>query len=270
LGDTKNVNVITGTPRSGSTLLCNLLNQHPHMYASSTSMLPAFVQGIVHTYSTSSEIKSDLINNREAAEARIDRVTKTFIDSWYIGETSKDMIFDKSRGWLPVIPVLKKLYPHSKVVVTIRDPRGILGSIEKQNAKNPLLDANKEKSITKRVEELFGDEGMAGAPLRGIEDSLRRKMDVFYLKFENFVDTPLAVLAALHDFLGIDNFKHDLDNIKNTATDVDALYLFKYPHHGSGKIVPPPSNEWKQYFSDDVAATLLSHFPLYCQNFGYR
>lgn len=263
------MNVITGLPRSGSTLLCNLLNQHPHIYASSTSMLPAFVMGIIHTYSTSIEIKSDLITDRKAAEDREARCLKAFIDAWY-ADVHKEMIFDKSRGWPSNLPALWKLYPNAKVIVTVRDPRGVLGSIEKQNSKNPLLDPNKEKSITKRVEDFFGEEGMVGMPIRGVEDIIRRRWPVFFFKYEEFIDRPLVTLERLHMYLEIDNFEHDLDNIENTATDVDALYLYKYPHEGHGRLSAPPLDEWKEHVPDEVARALIGRFPLYCQHFKYE
>lgn len=264
------MNVITGLPRSGSTLLCNLLNQHPHIYASSTSILPSFAMGIIHTYSTSTEIKSDLIRDRDMAEKRIDRALTAFIDAYYSHIKDKEMIFDKSRGWLPIVPVLWKLYPHAKIVVIVRDPRGVLGSLEKQNAKNPTLDSNKERSITKRVEDFYGDEGMVGLPLRSIEDAIRRKLQVHYIKCEDFLDAPCETLNKLHRYLEIDNFEHNIDNVVNTATDVDALYLFKFPHEGSGKIIPCDRDEWKQFVPDEVSKVLLDKFSVFCRHFGYQ
>lgn len=259
-------------PRSGSTLVCNLLNQHPHIYAGSTSILSSFVTNMINGFGTSTEIKSDLINDRTAIEARIFRVIKGVTDNWYSEEDTggKDMVFDKGRGWIAALPPLFKLYPHAKVIVTVRDPRGVMASIEKQNAKNPLLDDTKDRSITKRVESFFSDECMVGAPIRGIEDALRRKTPVFYLKYEHLMDTPVSELARLHEYLEIDNFRHDLDNIKNTATDADALYNFKYPHEGCGRLTRPDLNEWKKYIPEDVGATLIGRFPYFCENFGYR
>ena len=39
----KNFNIITGMPRSGSTLLCNILSQNPAFHAGATSPLPEMV-----------------------------------------------------------------------------------------------------------------------------------------------------------------------------------------------------------------------------------
>ena len=58
-------NVVCGLPRSGSTLLCNLLNQNPEVYASSTSIVPVILGSTSNIISNSPEFKSLLIRNRK-------------------------------------------------------------------------------------------------------------------------------------------------------------------------------------------------------------
>ena len=59
----KQIHFITGLPRSGSTLLCNVLNQNPEFYAGSTSPLPALVNTLVNCLSNSPEVQAALIKS---------------------------------------------------------------------------------------------------------------------------------------------------------------------------------------------------------------
>jgi hypothetical protein len=60
----------------------------------------------------------------------------------------------------------------------------------------------------------------------------------------------------------------DIEGIVNVSTDVDALYLNKFPHEGSGA-VKPPSATWRDYLTPEVAANCVSGFPLFMATFAY-
>ncbi len=95
------MHVITGLPRSGSTLLCNILNQNPRFFAGSTSPLPTLLANIISTWSTQIEITSDLLHDREAAQARMLRAMREFCNAWYSDKVNETpVIFDKSRHWM--------------------------------------------------------------------------------------------------------------------------------------------------------------------------
>ena len=79
---------------------------------------------------------------------------------------------------------------------------------------------------------------------------------------------PKDVLKNLYEYLEEEYYDHDLDNIQNVATDVDALYNFKYPHIGSGKIESKCS-EWQKHIPDDMAKTLINKYRVYNQYFYY-
>jgi len=63
--------------------------------------------------------------------------------------------------------------------------------------------------------------------------------------------------------------EHNFDNIVNTSNDPDGHYLWKYPHQGSGKIVPVSADEYTKYMSPDIANLILSAFKDFNQFFGY-
>ena len=111
-----NFHVVTGLPRSGSTLLCNILNQNPDFYASSTSPLPFLLSGLVHAWSTSVEVKGLLDNHKEETEDRIQACSQGLLNDWYECKNVKT-VFDKSRMWSGNLLMLQKVLPAAKMIV---------------------------------------------------------------------------------------------------------------------------------------------------------
>ena len=265
--------VVTGLPRSGSTLLCNVLNQNPKFYASSTSPLPAFLNTLVHTWSNSVEVKGLLDKQPEETEERLKATAKGLIDNWYASFRNEDVIFDKSRAWSASSLLLKKVYPEAKIIVCVRNLVNVFASVEKQHRRNPLLDdatSPIEKTVYSRADGMFSPDGLIGAPIIGIEDLIRRAPDgVIYVQYESFSREPAMIMERLYTELEEEVYDHDFDNVKNVAEDPDGFYLHKYPHKGEGKISPCNLEEWKDYISVDLAMTIKNRFPDYNNFFGY-
>ena len=89
-------NVIGGLPRSGSTLLCNILNQNPKFHASSTSMITPVLNTMSNMLSKSTEIKGELQKDRKKTEERMRQLLRGVVEGWY---KDYDVVFDKCRGW---------------------------------------------------------------------------------------------------------------------------------------------------------------------------
>lgn len=264
----KSFHVICGLPRSGSTLLCNVLNQNPRIHASSTSPLPQTVAALSHLWSNSPEVKGDLAKE---GDKRLVRSARALIQAWY--QDKKGIVFDKSRGWGHNALLLKQLYPDACIVAMVRDLRSIFASVEKQHRKSPILDyANspQEKEIYTRADQMFGPQGMIGAPLRGVMDLLQRNIDrSIVVQFETFVQNPEIALEKIYAAIGEKPYAHDFEDVKSTATDLDELYLGKFPHNGSGKIEAPEPDEWKQFVSPEIAGLIMQTYPGYNKIFGY-
>lgn len=265
------INVITGLPRAGSTLLCNILNQNPRFLATSTSELPLFLSRITHSWTGSIDVKNELNRDREATEDKMVRTMRAYVEAWH---KSDKLVFDKSRGWSNNILMLNKLYPEAKAIVMVRDLRNVFASIEKQHQKFPLLDEAEDmqgKTLYTRADAMFGPEGIVGGPIVGIEDIIRRRhKNVLFVQYEDFTEDPDESLDEIYTFLEEDRYGHDLNDIENTAIDPDGFYLWKYPHEGSGKVEQQDRYEWKQHVSDDLAGLLMDRFEFFNKHFSYN
>ena len=265
-------NVITGVPRSGSTLLCNILNQNPEFYAGSTSPLPEILGVLVNKFSTNPEIQSSLIHDSEKTTDRLNKMLLSVIHSWY-GEDER-IIFDKSRGWTFNALLIDTLFEDVKIIATVRDLRSVFGSVEKQHRKTPMFDMatnGLEKTILSRADMMLAPEGIIGQSAIGMEDAMARlRKRVFIVQYESFTLDPRGKMMELYRFLGQPYYEHDFENIKNTAEDIDGLHLNKFPHQGQGSVEPTSRDEWQEYLSPDLGNLIYQRYPKYNELFGYQ
>ena len=96
---------ISGLPRSGSTLLCNILAQNPRFYASQTSGMLDVLFGVRNQWDNLIEMKA---MDQELSEQRKLAVLRGIMESFY-ADVDRPVIFDKSRGWLAHLEMLELL-----------------------------------------------------------------------------------------------------------------------------------------------------------------
>jgi sulfotransferase len=261
------LHVLAGLPRSGTTLLGNVLAQHPDVYVSGTSALPNCIESIVNTLSNVPEIISDLANVKGSYERYVVAM-RMFCEGWYTNR-EEEHILDKGRGWIMYRDLLEQLSPGSTMVVCVRDPRNVIASIERQDRKTAVFNNPIARTLYERADILMKKDAMVGGPIRMIEDLIRRQSsNVVFVRYESLVADPAVQVEKVATAMGLAPFQHDLQGVENIATDLDALYRFKYPHDGSGAIKPTGHN-WSEVMDEPLAQLIASVYPLYMQNFGY-
>ena len=136
----------------------------------------------------------------------------------------------------------------------------------------PLLDIQQDllkQTPGERAKALFAPDGMIGLPLFGILELVKLQPEsVFFVRYEDLVSQPAMMMNMIYSFLGEESFEHDFSLVENTATDLDALYLNKFPHDGSG-----PVESRDRGFSDVVSVqtsnNLAQGFRWFFERFGY-
>lgn len=264
------LHALVGLPRAGSTLLANVLSQHPDIYVSGTSALSQAVDAVVTVLSGHAEIQADLANVPGSYD-RYRTALRQLAHGWYCDRTEAHVI-DKGRGWITQRALLEQIEPGSTMIVTVRDPRDVIASIERKHRQTAIFHSPVASTIYDAADLLMKQDGMVGGPMKWIEDVIRRAQPgVVWVRYEQFVTMPDVVVATIHKALGLDDadaFVHDFDGVENVATDLDALYRNKYPHDGSGRI-KPSGQHWSDILDPQLAANIAGVFPFYMQTFGY-
>lgn len=265
----RRLHVITGLPKSGSTLLCNICNQNPTFFAGSTSVLTKILGAVSQVISTSDEVKSDLIADPEGTESRSRETLQAVVLAHY-ARKEKEVVFDKSRAWPALSLLLRDLFAGSKMLVCVRDLRDIAASVERTHRKNPAHDLFPEATLQTRLELLLSNDGMVGSVIPRILDLVDRKLDnVHFVKYAELTSNPKRTMADIYEFLGEPVFEHDFDNVPSVATDADGMYMNKHPHQTRPKVEPNTAH-WSDVMSAEMANGVYAAFPRYNTALGFQ
>jgi sulfotransferase len=121
-------------PRSGSTLLQNVLAQNPSIYATPTSGLLPVITAAKKVYTGSPMFKAQ---DASAMKTAFLNFCRSGMEGFFRGLTDRPFAIDKSRGWAINRDFLDAFYPDPKIICMVRDLREILASMEKNHRRHP-------------------------------------------------------------------------------------------------------------------------------------
>jgi sulfotransferase len=211
----KTLHFIAGLPRSGSTLITNILKQNPNIHGESVSSL-ASIFGSVNASWNNYE------SNQEYNNVAAKKGVLSSILNGYHKHIDKPIIFDKDRGWIPLIPMIESVTGQQvKILVCVRNPAEILTSFEKLRKDNPLFFTRADQSLREgssiagRAYYYAGPDGAMGMAHRHIKDSIvMGYLDRFlFVDYNRFCNTPKAQTKRIYDFFEIPHFEHNFTNI---------------------------------------------------------
>ena len=241
---------VTGLPRAGSTLLCQLLSHHPaiHSPGHSSPLLQA-LNHLRHGLSDNSFLLAQLDTDFDQVYARLENAFRGFFQGWF-AETDRPVVVDKNRGWLGQLELATQMAPDCRMLVCVRDLGQIYGSIEARHRKTLLLDFPDHLahlSSYDRADKLFAKDGVIGSPLaalRSVQDySAEQQQRLYYVVFEHLMQEPIKVLADIHHWLGLESVAFDPNQLNSYPHESDSHYRFKYPHRTHTAILPPRQHE---------------------------
>jgi sulfotransferase len=126
----KKIYFLSGLPRSGSTVLAALLQQHPEMHTTATSGLLDMLVGTLHAWADSLSQRSCTKANEEQ-DKEIQRVLKAICETKY-ADIDKPVILDKARGWASDVnmPTMYNVLGYKpKIIATVRNVEDCVASM---------------------------------------------------------------------------------------------------------------------------------------------
>ena len=266
----KHIIYVTGLPRSGSTLMCQLLGHHPQIYSPGhSSPLSQLLDNMRTNLSDNPFLLSQLDVDFDLAYTRLINAYRGFINGWFV-ETDKPVVVDKNRGWLRMIETVNLLDPNFRMIVCIRDLRQIYGSVEAQHQKTLLMDFPDHMaphSAYARADRLFGPEGVIGGPLKSIEFiqdvDERLKQRLCYVTFEALMNNPVEIMATIWKWLGLPDAEFDPNDLQVRPHESDSHYRFKFRHRTFSSIRPPAPHQ----ISARVEQEIMKNFAWFFEQF---
>jgi sulfotransferase len=236
---------VSGMPRSGSTLLMNILGQNPRFHVTGTSGVLDLIFGLRNNWEKHPEFQA------APDEAAKIRVMRGILDSFY-ANVEAPIVFDKSRGWLSLLEMAEMLLQRkAKVLVPVRDLRDILASFEKlwrETSKIAQVPQEAKfyhdyQTVEGRCAVLARGDQVVGLAYNRIKDALQRgfRDRMHFVHYEKLTAEPEKTLRAIYEFLEEPYFPHDFDNVKQITWENDEVYGIKGLHNIRSKVEPVKS-----------------------------
>jgi sulfotransferase len=228
----KEIFFINGMPRSGSTLLCNILAQNPDFHVTATSGLSEIVKGIHDFWKTSPIIKAS-----ESPEKQL-TIIKDLFQSYH-SDTDRPIVFNKSRAWAGLIELVENsLDKPIKIIVTTRNISSILASMEKlyrkeiKNINSPFQSGPVMNTLEGRLNMWSASDGLVGGTYNAILDAIYRgHRDKFhFVNYENLTRNPEIAIKKVYEFLNKPYYNHNFNNVQQYTKENDAEHGFTDLH----------------------------------------
>lgn len=264
------IHFVSGLPRSGSTLLMNLLAQNPRHIVTPTSGLIDLVVGLRGGWMNSPSLRAEGL---EVVQPKVERAIKGMIESYH-GVKDEDRArtaFDKNRGWVAYIELLEKaLGRRVQVILTIRDVRAVLASFERLHRSNPTLRLEPKgpaffqaQTVEGRCQMLLSSSGAVGICINRIRDAINRGLGdrLIIVPYARLIREPKAVLAALHDELELPFFDgYDPDHVEQVTKEDDMLWGWSGLHVVRSKVEAPAHAPWDGVLPPTYANKIASEY----------
>ena len=228
---------LAGLPRSGSTLLGNLLQQHPDMTVEMDSCLSIILTNISQH---SEKVYTETQRTMKEMKILYQDFMRAGVSSWLENLCDTSIYVDKDRSWAVDFDLLFNIVPSAKVIYIVRDLRGVISSIEKLENENRIMgpatselypfenreDYHQVDLMDRRIDS-YMQMDMMYTPLFALKEILdceRKYLKNFkFVRYEDLIEDPQKVLSDIYDFIGADDYKNDLNNVKQRPHH-DAIY----------------------------------------------
>jgi len=207
----KNIFHLVGMPRAGNTLLGGIINQNPNLQVSPLSPLSRVVSTLHLSFEGESWENFDWTSEQ-------DTLARKTAQAWYSDYKSKNII---DRGtWYP--EVVKRLSDNPKVIILQRDIFEVFASFIKWangNVENFIytnVTSRKPEDIMSYLSQ-YGNVQTSARMIYTYQKYLEENndIDVMYIDYKDLTGDTENVINNLYDFLEVDKFDHNFNNIKD-------------------------------------------------------
>ena len=253
---------VSGLPRSGSTVLMNLLGQNPSLHVTPTSGLVHLARQAIQRWPQTKEFRAQGLDR---VKPQVLKGLRGLLYGFYEDQfDAGQIVFDKSRGWLQFIePIEEILGRPVKVITMVRDVRAIVASFEKLyrmrgiDYRPPRGRASHEGSnVQDRALRLLRANQVVGRSLARVRDAVERCSDrLLIVPYVSFTADPRHTLAAVEGMFDLPGFDYDPDHVSQITHEDDNYNGMSF-HTIRPKIEPPPPEAWREVLPDGLSQQL--------------
>ena len=262
-----------GLPRTGSTLIMNILNENPRIFTTGTCCMPYFVDVCQQR---SNEVVEFIALDKDVLHKSYINFLRQGMKGWFEAMTDKPIVFSKHRSWSEFLPHTFAIDPNSKYLVLLRDLRDIICSFESLVWKYPGVVYSDPQHpfyqfpIEKRMEFYCTDDTL-GRPLQMLphlmEVAQKSPNSFFVCRHEDFNREPRETMQQIYQWLGEENFEHDFDNIpKSDYYEHDTIYRSLVNHKTRSKL-EKLEPRWPKIMTEEQSKMVIDNNRWYYETF---
>ena len=263
-------------PRSGSTLLQNILGNNPNIYSTPTSGVCDMLIASKRVYTESPVFKAQ--DTEEMKKAFL-TYCRYGIEGYFAGITDRKYVVDKSRAWAINAAFLDGFYPEPKIICMVRDLCDIVASMEKNFRRFPdKWDVSQDNANPKglSVEQRVGiwldsKTPPVGITLIQLKDAIHRGFakHIHFVKFEDLNSNPDDEMRKVYEFLEVPYYKHDFNNIQQ-VTHEDDKFHGRYGDHKIKPVVKPVPSFAIELLGKFTCEKIYENNKWYFEYFNYK
>lgn len=223
---------MAGLPRSGSTLLSSLINQHPDAYASPSTPLLDIMRN------TNQFVGSHELWKAAPNEEAMHKIMQDLPRAFYVNQSDKKVIVDKNRAWMNNKMYMDFAGFEFPILTCVRDLDEIAASFIKLVRKNPFKGEGKMNFIDRdliqqgeteindfnRCKSFLSENGVVGRCYdsfkAAMEDS-ETKQHLHLIEYRDLCDNTQEVMDEVFGMFGLPLIKIQKDKIKNIGGEKD-------------------------------------------------
>ena len=260
-------------PRSGSTLLCNIVGQNPDFHVTPTSGLLDLLYVSRTQFTRGLEFKAQ---DKEEMDNAFAGYCRGGLEGYASALTDKPWFFDKCRGWNIHYHFLSGFYPNPKIVCMIRDPLDVLCSMERNFRKSKFQDpgivehgAMRNTTVAKRVDHWIAAPPV-GMAMERLQEVINMGIDdkMLFIKYEDLCASPRSELERFYSYLDLPYYEgHDYDNVEQITVEDDSVYGVFGDHKIRKQVKPQPSCA-QEIFGSELCEYIIDRYTWYYRRFG--
>ena len=262
-------------PRSGSTLVQQLLAQNPCNHCTSTSDVIELVVQLRNTYGTFSAFQSQGVM---AVAPRIRTAIRGLIEGYYRNELAADKtVFEKSRGWIAYIELIEEVLERPvNIICCVRDVREVVASFERLYRTSQLTKADvggeayfECQTIEGRARQLLSHGAVVGLAINRIRDAFDRGLAdrIVIVRNSDLVTTPQEEIPRISLAVGATPFMCDPSNVRQITHEDDSVHGMKL-HDVRPVVSSEGCTRWQDYLPQHVGDWIHESYPFMQQLAG--
>lgn len=217
----KKYHLISGLPRSGTTLLSTVLKQNPRFEASISGPLARYVRAVIQESSTQGGYRF------ECPPEKRKKLINGLFENYY-DDPTKEVAFNTNRGWGLLLSPIKDLYPDAKVIMCVRDIGWILDSFEVLQRKNPyvftsMFSPEERTNVYTRCQTLLDPSRSLGFAYNALKEAItgEHRNSIMIVDYNNLSKFPEQTLRMVYNFIDEPWYEHDFDNVEASYDEFD-------------------------------------------------